>query len=383
MTNEYKLEIDVDYILSPRLLKEHIQREHNGIKEIEMEESVIKITSYKPISQESIVTLVKRLNSKYKILEKFNNRNVDIEPDYLLNREEKKAYKESIQKTLEFVGSENLKLDTTDIIKSNKGANIYSEKAAKVIEAISLLIRTYFNNIYNNKNLKGTSLIPSNILRKSGYFDKSFDHVCFTSLGETPSKEAGISDVALNPAVCLHTYPLYENSIIEEIVCIGIEGDVFRNEGKSVNNEERLNEFLVQEVVFLGKSQELKKIHKTLISYMMNFFDLLNLNVNLEVAHDIFFGGNEEKYIFSQLISGDKIETIYNSEDAEFSVGSLNKHKTYFSEKFNIRGSDGNYVESMCLAFGVSRILYAIYKEKINISELLKKKIVILEMKNE
>ena len=88
------------------------------------------------------------------------------------------------------------------------------------------------------------------------------------------------------------------------------------------------------------------------------FAERLGINFVWTVATDPFFKPHEDPKYFAQVVSPTKKEMIFGDG---LSIGSLNNHRTYFGEAFQIR-TGSEFVSSSCLAFGLERWIFAILK---------------------
>ncbi|MBE2280959.1 MAG: hypothetical protein IAE91_11250, partial [Ignavibacteriaceae bacterium] len=258
---------------------------------------------------------------------------------------------------------------------------VYTGRTAAIFDILDGLFREFFLIKYKARDIKTPSIISSNVIKKAGYFETGCQHISFVApisndpyILEEFSKISDYSSVnlfkylktpkdVLNPAMCLHCYPLFENHTLDEpIKVMTLMGSCFRDESGNLNNSERLNEFKMREVVYFGEEQLLKIIHNELIDFLINFGKFFELNFKLEVSNDIFFNDNAEKQLFSQLITNNKIEFQVYIKDLNkyIACASINKHGSHFSEAFNIKGSTGDFASTMCIGFGLDRLYLAL-----------------------
>lgn len=277
-------------------------------------------------------------------------------------------------------------MEQDGIIPVRKGINIYSQSSLMLIELLDNFIKSYFKKVYNIRELYVPSMISSEIVDKAGYFETGCQHISFVSpitndlekfddflpywrkqKSSVKNKKTSIykylkspKDV-LNPALCLHCYPLHENEVIDDnkTIVYTVRGSCFRDESGNLNNKERLNEFLMREVVFLANEKNMKSIHTEVLNFMFLIGILLGYEFKLETSNDIFFNDNAERQLFSQIVSDNKIELAVYSKTADKYIAtcSLNKHLNHFSKTFNISSDIGNYITTMCVGFGYNRMI--------------------------
>src|SRR5262249_32460591 len=121
------------------------------------------------------------------------------------------------------------------------------------------------------------TLIPSTVLAKCNYF-RSFPHnVTFTahlredaaliddfrqlhqerdSLDNLALAAMEIPEACLTPALCYHIYYLNQNRTLTSPRVYGVCGKCFRYESTTLHGLERLWDFTMREVVFLGTAEE-------------------------------------------------------------------------------------------------------------------------------
>lgn len=176
------------------------------------------------------------------------------------------------------------------------------------------------------------------------------------------------TDFVNNPAVCMHSYIQYRDSIIkeDEPIVITSKGKCKRKEHTGYISMERLLDFTMREIIFMGtetyvlnKRNEYMKRSKQLITEM-------ELDGNISVANDPFFKKEDKvKADFQRkfkLKYEMHLKIPYNEH--MIAVGSFNYHGTNFSKAYNIKDSNNHYVHTACMAFGMERFAYACIEQK-------------------
>jgi seryl-tRNA synthetase len=167
----------------------------------------------------------------------------------------------------------------------------------------------------------------------------------------------------LNPALCLHTFPLYENAQLPpgRVDAVTVTGSCFRDESGNLNNAERLNEFRMREAVFFGEPKALDRIHAELVGALIALGELLGWSFRVETASDMFFNENADRQLLSQLLSDNKLELLIDipSVGREVACASINRHHSHFATAFGIRELEDRYAATMCVGFGLDRLLLA------------------------
>lgn len=226
-----------------------------------------------------------------------------------------------------------------------------------------------FLKVFNAKNIKIPSFITRDILEKNGYFDKNRNQLTAVSVANPKYYEqiktekkltdetAQLSNLYLTPAACLHIYPMFENQIISEPICLTAEGKVFRYEGGKHDGLQHLWEFNVRECVFIGEEryvrESLKKFEEWLYQYVLTIDD----KALVKPAFDHFFGSSNviETWKKFQLMNHMKRELTVVVDNKEIALASFNYHGTKFSKTYNF--DNNNKIVSGCVGVGHERWL--------------------------
>jgi len=138
-------------------------------------------------------------------------------------------------------------------------------------------------------------------------------------------------------------------------------GKAFRYEAGYSMTLERLWDFTIREMVFLGPRDEVLAAREQTMTAMLQFLDDLGVAGWCEVGNDPFFGGdNSSDRIWSQRMMELKYELrMPVASDRSIAVGSFNFHNDLFGTAFEIMQEDGSPVQSGCIGFGLERLVYA------------------------
>ncbi len=229
------------------------------------------------------------------------------------------------------------------------------------------------------------SLVPSDWLRRAGYFS-SFPHsVTFAvhlredfeaierfgkrhGQGENPTFE-DVSEIAppehcLSPAVCYHTYGALMGHRLSAgaVSAYTGHGRCFRYESKNLRGLDRLWEFSMREIVWLGDREAVLGARETAIDSAWRLVSLLDLSARLETACDPFFAGDFPSLRFFQLAHDLKYELQVDvAPGTSIACASFNYHERFFGTRFGITSAHGEAAHTGCAAFGLERLLYACY----------------------
>ncbi|MDD5467436.1 MAG: hypothetical protein PHS96_06495 [Anaerolineales bacterium] len=228
------------------------------------------------------------------------------------------------------------------------------------------------------------ALIPAGYLNRVNYF-RAFPHslsfvthlredldvidhfaqeACCTddgALSAAPDSFARIQTL-LSPAVCYHLYfamadrPLANGQAIATAV-----GDCFRYESTNLASLERLWNFTMREVIFVGSKDFVLQNRETARERMKEVFAELGLAYCVESANDPFFIGEFRRQAAFQSAFQLKYEIRARLpfSGSALAVGSYNYHQDFFGRHLNITLPDGSPAHTGCVAFGLERMALA------------------------
>ncbi len=227
-------------------------------------------------------------------------------------------------------------------------------------------------------------LIPARYLERVNYF-RAFPHsltfathlredlevidqfsqhaACNThgSLATPPDSFAAVQSL-LSPAVCYHLYfgladkPLPGGQVVATAV-----GNCFRYEAINLTSLERLWNFTMREVIFVGAKDFVLENREIARQRMAQVFEQIGLAYRVESANDPFFIGEFRKQAAFQSAFQLKFEIRASLpfKDSTLAVGSYNYHQDFFGRSLNITLPDGTPAHTGCVAFGLERIAFA------------------------
>lgn len=179
---------------------------------------------------------------------------------------------------------------------------------------------------------------------------------------DTPLDSFSPIQTLLSPAVCYHLYfaladqPLPNGQVVATAV-----GPCFRYESSNLTSLERLWNFTMREVIFVGSKEFVLDNRETARQRMRRVFDELNLAYRVESATDPFFIGEFRKQSAFQSAFQLKYEIRAHLpfKDSTLAVGSYNYHQNFFGRHLNITLPNGEPAHTGCVAFGLERMAYA------------------------
>lgn len=226
------------------------------------------------------------------------------------------------------------------------------------------------------------TLIAASALERSGYFNSFPQFIMFAArlhsdidvyqeVMEKSKKNEWLDYInycshiryCLPPTMCYHTYHQFSNSTLagKNDPVITSRGKSFRFESKYYKTLERLWDFTIREIVFMGTHDFVREKRERLMKEIFLLFKTLDLAGYCETANDPFFF---EEYRtdsrISQMVMKLKYELRLNiNNNRTIAVASFNLHNDFFGKSFNIRFEDNSFIRTACAGFGLERLVFA------------------------
>ncbi len=244
------------------------------------------------------------------------------------------------------------------------------------------------------------TVIPASVLSRCGYFLSFPQLVMFVArlhgdldvyrrfvddlaggrgLGEVLRSRGSHVDYCLPPTMCFHTYhQLADRALPAVSAVITSRGKSFRFESRYQRSLERLWDFTIREIVFLGSRQFVLDSRSRLMDRTFELAAELGLGGHCEVASDPFFvNADTAERAWSQQFLELKYELRLPLEaKRDVAVCSFNFHERFFAESFAITApagdkaggeagretggeAAGEAVYTGCAGYGLERFAYA------------------------
>jgi seryl-tRNA synthetase len=179
---------------------------------------------------------------------------------------------------------------------------------------------------------------------------------------KTPPNSFSQIQALLSPAVCYHLYfaladkPLPSGRVVATAV-----GNCFRYEAINLTSLERMWNFTMREVIFVGAKDFVLENRELARQHMSKVFEKIGLSYRVESANDPFFIGEFRKQAAFQSAFQPKFEIRASLpfKNSTLAVGSYNYHQDFFGRNLNITLPDGSPAHTGCVAFGLERIAFA------------------------
>ena len=227
------------------------------------------------------------------------------------------------------------------------------------------------------------TLIPAEYMERVNYF-RAFPHsltfathlrqdidaiehfaqhaACEHGVLKTPPDSFASVQTLLSPAVCYHLYfALADQPLPNGQLAATAVGNCFRYEAINLTSLERLWNFTMREVIFVGSKDYVLENREIARQRMQRVMVETGLAYRIESANDPFFIGEFRKQAAFQSAFQLKFEIRARLpfKDSTLAVGSYNYHQDFFGRHLNITLPDGSPAHTGCVAFGLERIAFA------------------------
>ena len=185
-----------------------------------------------------------------------------------------------------------------------------------------------------------------------------------------PTTLAGV-DACLLPALCYSVYAARAGRRLRAgAAVVTCAGRCFRYESRNLSGIERLWEFGMREVVFLGDDAAVAHGRQKAIDAAIDQLERWDLEGCLETANDPFFPAARPGKVFWQRSGERKLELRLPiapggaSGDARaIACASFNMHDRFFGTTFDIAGAEGAPAASACAGWGEERWMLACFAQ--------------------
>jgi seryl-tRNA synthetase len=164
----------------------------------------------------------------------------------------------------------------------------------------------------------------------------------------------------LSPSVCFHYYALLNDQVLENSRITAL-GKCFRFESRNMSGMERLWDFTMREIIFVGQPEYVLASREEAIRQVADLLDHWALSYEIRSASDPFFVDNYAPMATFQLAFELKFEILARLPYAgrELAIGSFNYHQDFFGRTFNISNRAGTVLHTGCAGWGLERVVLA------------------------
>jgi seryl-tRNA synthetase len=164
----------------------------------------------------------------------------------------------------------------------------------------------------------------------------------------------------LSPSVCFHWYMWLRDTKMSQPRAITALGKCFRYESTNLTGLERLWDFNMREIIFVGPADYVLANRTTLVEQSADLLDELGMAYEITTATDPFFVDSYAVQAAYQQGFELKYELLaplpYSGK--KLAVGSINYHQDFFGRSFAIETAEGP-AHTGCLGFGYERLALA------------------------
>ena len=157
----------------------------------------------------------------------------------------------------------------------------------------------------------------------------------------------------LSPAVCYHTYAQLADQELDVPAVVTARGRCFRSERETATGIRQI-EFEMRELVFLGPADKIEALANAAQSAVETVAIEMGLQGRWQTAEDPFFLPAASGKALLQRLLKLKVEYQWPGPGG-LALASVNRHGTFFGQRFNITTPDGRPVHSACVAVGLDR----------------------------
>jgi seryl-tRNA synthetase len=269
------------------------------------------------------------------------------------------------------------------VSEAGEGQIAVGEPLLSLLHYFDRALLALLRSEYPATEFRYPTLISAEALRRTGYFASFPQHLMFVTrlrndievyreFREADGRpDAGPDllgycadvDYCLPPTMCYHVFHQYRGRSLDParphvVTC---RGKSFRFESAYATTLERLWDFTIREMVFMGTREQVAGARQKVLRRCLSYLEELGLDGLCEVANDPFFGGTDvADRISSQRLLELKYELrLQVAPGRTIAVGSFNFHDRHFGSSFGIDGHGGEPVHSACIGFGLERLVFA------------------------
>ncbi len=270
-----------------------------------------------------------------------------------------------------------------------KGQVAYSGPVLKLAKLINDKAGELYKDAFAAKESHFPAMIDADTLHKCGYFDshpnavtfvgnviEDFDAIeefrransCSEGALMPQQDHIHIDGMCLNPAACFPCYPTLTGQSFDEGQCFTWLGRVFRYESRNINGLDRLYEFNVRELVFVGDEDYVRSVRAKALPVVEQLAAFMDIDCQVQTATDPFFATVSAAKKFwqaSQEVKNEiKIPALGNDGSVkQLACGSINLHGNFFGKRFGFTCKNGEPAQTGCVGLGIERWVLAAFTQ--------------------
>jgi seryl-tRNA synthetase len=270
-----------------------------------------------------------------------------------------------------------------------KGQVAYSGPLLKLAQLMNEKAGELYRKAFDAKDSHFPAMVDADTLHKCGYFDshpnavtflgnvvEDFDAIEEFRRANSCSEGAlipkhdhiHIDGMCLNPAACFPCYPTLSGQDFEEGKAYTWLGRVFRYESRNINGLDRLYEFNVRELVFVGNEDYVRACRTKALPLVEELATFMDIDCQVQTATDPFFATVSAAKKFwqaAQEVKNEiKIPALSNDGTKKMlACGSINLHGNFFGKRFGFTCANGEPASTGCVGLGIERWMLAAFTQ--------------------
>jgi seryl-tRNA synthetase len=270
-----------------------------------------------------------------------------------------------------------------------KGQVAYSGPVLKLARLVNEKAGQLYAEAFGAKDGHYPAMIDADTLHKCGYLDshpnavtflgnmvEDFDAIeafrqansCSEGALLPPHDNIHVDGMCLNPAACFPCYPTLAGQTFANGACFTWMGRVFRYESRNINGLDRLYEFNVRELVFVGNEDYCRGVRTKALPLIETLAGYFDLDVRVQTATDPFFATVSAAKKFWQAAQEVKNEIkipVLGNDGKEklLACGSINLHGNFFGARFGFNDGAGQPAQTGCVGLGIERWVLAAFTQ--------------------
>jgi seryl-tRNA synthetase len=177
-----------------------------------------------------------------------------------------------------------------------------------------------------------------------------------------PAETTAAPECLLASTVCFHYYAWLRDRRLDGPRTITALGHCFRHEFGNMTELERLWDFMMREVVFVGKPDYVISQRDRAIELTKALLEEWDLGYDIQSATDPFFIEGYSAHVAFQSAFELKFEIradLPYQPGKTLAIGSFNFHQDFFGRSLGITNADGEPACTGCVGFGIERLVWA------------------------
>jgi hypothetical protein len=175
-----------------------------------------------------------------------------------------------------------------------------------------------------------------------------------------PEQLDGVKCV-LSPTICFHYYAWLADKHLAGPQTVTATGRCFRYESGGLSSLERLWDFTMREIVFVGSQSQVLEQRGRCIEAAAELLDGWGLSYEIRSATDPFFVDGYSTQVAFQAAFELKFEVradLPYAPGKTLAVGSFNYHQDFFGRSLHIQQESTESAFTACVGFGMERLVW-------------------------